>query len=156
MGCCNDSTKNNCGSKVYATCVYYEGNLPEYSKLDKDCVVAEETIEELYKNQELILKSIDTSEIQEDCIDYPRTDDNKILVVDILQKLQDEICSIKEKPDTSSNNIDLSNLDMKCLEDEPCYNSNSLNNVLQTMIDKICELNSRIEQLENTQNGKNL
>ena len=148
MGCCNDSIKNNCGSKVYATCVYYEGYLPEYSDLDKDCVVLEETTEELYKNQEFILKSIDTSKIQEDCIDYPRTDDNKILVVDILQKLQDEICSIKENPDTPLSNIDLSNIDMKCLEDEPCYNADSLNNVLQTMIDKICELNSRLKELE--------
>ena len=145
MNCCN-GRKNNCGVKTPAICVYYYGYLPEYSDLDKDCVVLEETTEELYKNQEFILKSIDTSKIQEDCIDYPRTDDNKILVVDILQKLQDEICSIKENPDTPLSNIDLSNIDMKCLEDEPCYNADSLNNVLQTMIDKICELNSRLKE----------
>ena len=72
------------------------------------------------------------------------------MIVDILQKLQDEICSIKENPDTPLNNIDLSNIDMKCLEDEPCYNADSLNNVLQTMIDKICELNSRLKELEIT------
>lgn len=147
MGCYNENRKNNCGSKTPAICVYYYGYLPEYSKLDPDCVVIEETTEELYKNQEFILESIDTSKLVEDCIEYHRNDDNKILVVDVLQKLQDEVCNLKENV-PSDNGIDISGIEMKCLEDEPCFNPNSLTGILQTMIDKICELETRVNTLE--------
>ena len=147
MGCCNDNRKSRCANKIPAICVYYYGYLPEYSELDEECVVIEETTEELYKNQEFILQSIDTSKLVEDCIEYPRTDDDKILVVDILQKLQDEICDLKENV-PENNGINISGLDMKCLEDEPCFNPNSLTGILQTMIDKICELEVRVNELE--------
>lgn len=147
MGCCGDNRKNNCGTKTQAICVYYQGYLPEYSELDPECVVIEETTEELYTNQEFILESIDTSKLVEDCIDYPRTSDNKILVVDVLQKLQDEVCNLKENIPTNTG-INITGLDMKCLEDEPCFNPNSLTGILQTMIDKICELDARVNQLE--------
>lgn len=147
MGCCNENRKNTCGVKTPAICVYYYGYLPEYSKLDKDCVVIEETTEELYTNQEFILESIDTSKLVEDCIEYPRNEDNKILVVDVLQKLQDEVCNLKENIPTETG-INISGLDMKCLENEPCFNQNSLTGILQTMIDKLCELEVRVNQLE--------
>lgn len=153
MSCCKDNRKFNCGGlKQPAACVYYYGYFPKYSKLDEDCATVEEIIEELYKNQEYILKSIDTSKLTDGCLTYPTTEiegEDKILVVDVLQVMQEEICNLKEN--TSGGNcdcIDISDLDMKCLADEPCYNPSNLNDILQAMIDKICELDTRITQLE--------
>jgi len=153
MSCCGDNRKFSCGGlKTPAVCVYYRGYLPKYSKLDADCAVIEETTEELYKNQEFILKSIDTSKLKEDCIDYPTTeidDEEKILVVDVLQALQDEICALKDNTVGSDCEcIDVTKLDLKCLEDEPCANPSSVTAVIQLMIDKICEIDNRLRQLE--------
>ena len=153
MSCCGDNRKFSCGGlKTPAVCVYYRGYLPKYSKLDADCAVIEETTEELYKNQEFILKSIDTSKLKEDCIDYPTTEidgEDKILVVDVLQALQDEICTLKENTNESDCGcIDITKLDLKCLEDEPCANPSSITDVIQLMIDKICEIDNRLSQIE--------
>jgi hypothetical protein len=152
MSCCGDNRKFNCGGlKTPAVCVTYRSYLPKYSKLDKDCAVIEETTEELYKNQEFILKSIDTSKLVEDCIDYPMVEidgEDKILVVDVLQKLQDEICDLKDNTGSDCDCIDVTKIDLKCLEDEPCANPTSVTSILQLMIDKICELNIRVGQLE--------
>lgn len=153
MSCCGDSRKFSCGgSKTSAVCVYYRGYLPKYSELDADCAVVEETTGELYKNQEFILKSIDTSKLKEDCIDYPTTDiegEEKILVVDVLQALQDEICNLKENTtDSDCGCIDVSKLDLKCLEEDPCANDSNITDVLQLMIDKICDIDYRLKQLE--------
>ena len=152
MSCCGDNRKFSCGGlKTPAVCVYYRGYLPKYSKLDPDCAVIEETTEELYKNQEFILQSIDTSKLEEDCIDYPTVEidgKDKILVVDVLQALQDEICALKENTGSDCDCIDISKLDLKCLEDEPCSNPTSINSILQIMIDKICDIDNRLKQLE--------
>lgn len=151
MGCC-DNRKFSCGGlKTPAVCVYYRGYLPKYSKLDADCAVIEETTEELYKNQEFILKSIDTSKLKEDCIDYPTTEidgEDKILVVDVLQSLQDVYCELKDGLGNNCDSIDITKLDLKCLEDEPCVNPSSATDLLQSMIDKMCEIEYRLKQLE--------
>ena len=44
---CYKKNKHACGTKNYATCIEYQGNLPEFSLLE-DCVDLEETTEELY------------------------------------------------------------------------------------------------------------
>lgn len=143
MGCCNDSNiKTNCGKKQFATCVHYKSELPAYSKLEKGCVVIEETTKELYENQENILQSIDTSKITKDCIDYPTTEvdgEEKILVISILQSLQDQICDMKEE----SSEDEALNLDFKCLT-SPCGNQiDSLKDLLQVLINEICELKNQ-------------
>lgn len=150
MGCCDDNlSKHTCGEKTMATCTYYKGYLPEYSELDKRCSTIHETTEELYKNQENILKSIDTSDM-DDCLDYDTVDiegDTKILVKDILKKHGEEICELKNN---ASPNISHSlNIDLKCLKDNQCYNENSYNNVIQLLIDKICYLENEINNLKN-------
>lgn len=140
MGC-GDSGKFNCGTRTEAKCTYYKGYLPKYSKLDKNCVVIEETTAELYKNQEAILKSIDTSKLTKSCIDYDVDDSNdseegKILIVEVLQKLQDEICEMKEGSE-EDNSL---NLDFKCLETQCGNEITSLKDLLQVLIDEVCKL----------------
>lgn len=140
MGCCNENgAKFNCSERIQSACVFYKKYFPTYSKLDKNCATIEETTEEIYKNQEYILKSIDTSKLKEDCIDYPNVEiegKDTILIVDVLQKLQDEICNIKE--DTSEE--DELNLDFKCLTSSCGEQISSLKDLLQVLIDEICTL----------------
>mgnify|MGYP003609290505 FL=1 len=140
MGCCDETNaKFNCGERIPSACVFYKKYFPSYSTLDKNCATIEETTEELYKNQEYILRSIDTSKLTEDCIDYPTVEINgedKILIVDILQKIQDEICEMKEES-TEDNSLEL---DFKCLV-SPCGETiTSLKDLLQVLINEICIL----------------
>ena len=114
-------------------------NCGEKKETDAMGNTIEETTEELYKNQEYILRSIDTSKLTEDCIDYPTVEINgedKILIVDILQKIQDEICEMKEES-TEDNSLEL---DFKCLV-SPCGETiTSLKDLLQVLINEICIL----------------
>lgn len=152
MSCCGDNRKTSCGGlKTQAVCVFYRGYLPKYSKLDSDCAVIEETTEELYKNQEFILRSIDTSKLKESCIDYPTVEiegEEKILLIDAFQSLQDEFCELKENTGNDCDCLDISKLDLKCLEDEPCSSPSNATAIFQALLDKICELEQRIKDLE--------
>lgn len=150
MGNCRDTNlKYNCGDKRQnARCVLYEGYIPNYSKLlDEDCITLEETTEELYKNQEEILKSIDTSKLGKKCLDYSEfQEDDSLKVNEALLTIEKEICNLKKI--TDDNDDSSLELDFKCLVD-PCNNTiTSLNQLFQIMIDKICNLEQRIITLE--------
>ena len=139
MICCNETNaKYTCGERLQAACVFYKKYFPEYSELDKTCATLEETTEEIYKTQEAILKSIDTSKLTKDCLDYPTddSDEPRILIVDVLQKLQDEICEIKEGSE-EDNSL---NIDFKCLETQCGNQITSLKDLLQVLIDEVCKL----------------
>ena len=142
MGC-GDNRKSNCGEKVQSVCVHYKGYLPEYSELDKDCVVIEETTQELYENQEEILNAIDTSELGKDCIDFDeyKTDIDgvsKLQVKGVLEAYEKEICDLKNM--IGDDNDDTLSLDFKCLT-TPCGDQiTSLKDLLQVLIDEICTL----------------
>ena len=145
-GCRNNKIKCNCGTRQNARCVYYDGYLPKYSKLDEDCVNIEETTEELYENQERILDSIDLIKLGKECIDYSEFKETNILKVnEALLTIEKEICNLKKNIDDDNSSLEL---DFKCLVD-PCNNNiTSLNQLLQRMIDKICNLEQRIITLE--------
>ena len=146
-GCRNNKIKCNCGTHQNARCVYYDGYLPNYSKLDEDCVNIEKTNEVLYENQEKILDSIDLVKLGKECIDYSEFQETNILKVnEALLTIEKEICNLKKNIDDDNSSLEL---DFKCLVD-PCNNNNitSLNQLLQIMIDKICNLEQRIITLE--------
>lgn len=145
MSCCGNNKKYNCGGiKHNASCVFYDGCLPDYSELKKeDCVTVEETVCELYTNQDLILQSIDTEELDNGCIDYPTVEINGedvIRVIDVLNEHQKLLCNIP----TSESTLDLSGLNLKCLSDDCNSDVKSLTQVLQLIIDEICLLKSQI------------
>ena len=136
MGCCNNR-KFNCGEKVQSVCVHYKGYLPEYSELDKDCVVIEETTEELYRNQEEILDSLDLSELGNDCIEYQQQSP-KLKTKEVLYAFESEICDIKDK--LSVNVFQEMNLDFKSLTDQCGNDIGNLKTFFQTLIDEIDKL----------------
>ena len=72
MKCSNNKLKNTCGIKTPSRCVFYDLDLPEFSKLNilNDCITIEETTEDLYNLTDLILSSIDTKELGKQCLKY--------------------------------------------------------------------------------------
>lgn len=97
MGCHNRK-KVSCGIKQYATCVYYEGCIPDFSELtNEDCVTLEDTTEDIYNHIEIIYENIDLSELGNDCIDYEEEEPGKIKVKEALKKFEELICDIQEQ-----------------------------------------------------------
>ena len=148
MKCNNNKLKNTCGIKTPSRCVFYDLDLPEFSKLSilNDCITIEETTDDLYNLTDLILSSIDTKDLGKQCLNYKvsqnkyKPSENIIFIKDILLKFEEEICSLKNNNKTEVDII--KNLDFKCLQD-PCNNDiNSLETLLQVIINEICNLKS--------------
>lgn len=97
---CGFKTKNTCGEKVFATCVYYERVLPAITTLEEaDCYTLEEIVTDIY----LILVDV-TGEIevdtllQDSCLTY--TEENgKIPARQAIKTLDAEVCDLKDKFD---------------------------------------------------------
>lgn len=138
MSCRDNKLKYNCGTRTNARCVFYEGYLPEHSKLkDEDCVTIEETTDELYHTQEDILDSIDLSSLGKLCLEYDNSTD-KLKVKEVLLAIEKEICKLKSASEENDNGS--LNLDFKCLT-SPCGEQiTTLNELLQVLIDEICAL----------------
>ena len=143
-GCRNNKIKCNCGTHQNARCVYYDAYLPKYSKLDEDCVNIDETTGELYENQEKILDSIDLVKLGKKCIDYSEfQEEGSLKVKEAFLTLENEICELKNKKNDYSYSIDLDKIDFKCLSD-PCNNEiTSLKNLLQVLINEVCNLKNK-------------
>lgn len=144
---CGDRKKFSCGKKWYATCVFYEGYLPEYSELlNEDCVTTFETTEELYKTQENILEEIDLSNLGNNCITYDfAADENDIKVNEALYQFEHEICELKaeigEKEGSGFENCSLDYGDLL----DPCNEVPNITNQCefnQFVIDKLIELST--------------
>jgi hypothetical protein len=95
---CGNKVKHTCSEKNYATCVYYELEVPDFSSLvDQDCITLEETTEDQYNILEGIKSEIDLSALGQDCINYginPKT------VKSVLLKYEQEICDLKDRVNT--------------------------------------------------------
>ena len=148
MKCNNNKLKHNCGIKTPSRCVFYDLDLPEFSKLNilNDCITIEETTEDLYNLTDLILSSIDTKDLGKQCLTYKvsqnkyKPSENIIFIKDVLLKFEEEICSLKNNNKTEVDII--KNLDFKCLQG-PCDNNiDSLETLLQVLINEICNLKS--------------
>jgi hypothetical protein len=95
---CGNKIKNTCSEKNYATCVYYELEVPSFSSLiNVDCITLEETTEDQYNLIGGIKSEIDLSALGQDCINYgvnPKT------VKSVLLKQEQEICNLKDRVNT--------------------------------------------------------
>lgn len=92
---CGNKIKHTCSEKNYATCVYYELEVPDFSSLvNEDCITLEETTQDQYNILVDIKSEIDLSALGQDCINYgvnPKT------VKSVLLKYEQEICDLKQK-----------------------------------------------------------
>lgn len=95
---CGSKIKHTCAEKNYATCIYYELEVPDFSSLvDQDCITLEETTEDQYEILGDIKSEIDLSALGQDCINYgvnPKT------VKSVLLQYEQEICDLKDRVNT--------------------------------------------------------
>lgn len=141
---CGNKTKNTCGEKGYATCVYYEKAVPDFSELE-DCITLEETTEELYKIIKDLKEQVDLSALGEGCLTYVEDEQNRIVVKNVLLKYEEEICTLKDKVEEletksiSEMLIADWGLALDCLT-LPCDNSiATVKDLFQAIINKTCE-----------------
>src|SRR5699024_202091 len=93
MNCYENDIKDTCFQEQYASCVYYEKNLPDFTKIEEDCVTIEDTTEDIYNIISDIKEELDISGLGNKCITYP-TDKN---INTVLQQQEQEICELKQK-----------------------------------------------------------
>jgi hypothetical protein len=118
---CGNKIKHTCSEKNYATCVYYELEVPSFSSLvNEECITLEETTEDQYNLIGGIKSEIDLSALGQDCINYginPKT------VKSVLLKYEQEICDLKTKVQTLETtaicDVNITNCGLT-LPDNPC------------------------------------
>lgn len=104
MGCGSYSISDTCGERLYATCVFYQTDLPEWSELlNQNCVTIEETTEELYNQLTDIRDSLDTSNLGENCLTYPTNEIDNIRQQDVNITFEQEICNLKGLLESTAN-----------------------------------------------------
>jgi hypothetical protein len=136
---CGNKIKHTCSEKNYATCIYYELEVPTFSSLvDEDCITLEETTEDQYNILTGIKSEIDLSALGQDCITYginPKT------VKSVLLKYEQEICTLKDKVNTLETtaicDMDITNCGLT-LPDNPCGGTfSTLGELLGYLLDNI-------------------
>lgn len=136
--------KYTCGDeKLRSICVYYDGNIPDWSILkEEDCRTLEETTEELYDEVDKLRTLTDFSDLTSDCITLTEEDGKvtlKTFAQDVLTTLEELKCP--EEPTELTKDINLSeyDLDMKCLVDDCDNPITKLSVLLQALINQGCE-----------------
>ena len=95
---CGNKIKHTCAEKNYATCVYYELEVPSFSSLvDEDCKTLEETTEDQYILIGDIKENISTDNLNTKCIEYEITPQVGITVKSALFQHEEEICNLKTR-----------------------------------------------------------
>lgn len=148
MKTCNNKIKHTCtGSRTFAVCTQYEGTVNEDSALvDESCLSVEETTQDIYDQIGAIKNNQDLSELGEKCLTYVEDEDGKIIVKNVLLKMEDEICALKTQIETLEKRticdlkISDCNIDLKCLEEDECNQTIvTLADWIQAVTNKICE-----------------
>lgn len=121
---CGNKIKHTCAEKNYATCVYYELEVPDFSSLvGEDCITLEETTEDQYNILADILSEIDMSALG-NCptIDYPPSRQG-LIIKNVILQLEQEICDLKDRVNTLETtaicDMDITNCGLT-LPDNPC------------------------------------
>ena len=141
---CKSKIKHTCGNRVNANCTFYDGFLSEDSELlEESCVVISETTAELYKITDSIKQEIDLSSLGTKCLSYQEQTAGDVQVNEALVTFEEEICVLKDSisnlPD-SSQDIDITQIDTKCLLDNCSTGINSPTELIQSIIDTLCTL----------------
>ena len=96
---CEEKVSQRC-KKVFASCVQYQGTLPEYSELT-NCADIQEVSQEQYELITDIKESLDLSELDSECLEAPINPTLK----NWLNKLAGEICALKTLTENQAETI---------------------------------------------------
>lgn len=93
----NDCNKviNTCGENVFAGCTVFEGTTNNASKIKENCKKSvENTTQDIYNQLEELTN---LAQLGQSCLTYNRTADNRTIVANVLLKIEQEICTLKNK-----------------------------------------------------------
>ncbi len=149
--CCSDKLKYTCGKRQNARCTFYELDLPAWSSLlTEDCVTIEETTKELYDEVTAIKDFLDFDNLTEDCITYTYADVDSKKLSEVINPITEELCALKATLENqaldSICNVPLTacNIDTECLDDVCNTGLNTIGDLLQAMITKICAIDAQV------------
>ena len=117
---CKTKPETTCGTRGYATCVYYEGYIPPFSSLDQDdCNTVHETLEDIYNEMETMQDEADLSELGNECITYTETA-GRILIKDAFKAMETKICELAALTTTMGETITTMQEQIEQLQEGNC------------------------------------
>ena len=142
--------KHTCGDRSSnARCVFYDLDIPSFSKLsNNDCVTVEETTTDLYNLVSWLRESVNIENLDIRDLDLQSVLDNyeptkkRFLVKDVLEGIISQIDDIKKLAESNDTNSGLE-LDFKCLVGSCGEPITSLKELLQALIDEVCNLKNQ-------------
>ena len=139
MTTCGDKNllSNTCTVRTNSRCIDYDGNVSNNSSLKNEtCINIHDTTEDLYELSENIESQlVPPTLVSNSCLSYPNNPTHS----DILLTLDSVICNIKSTQTTNALDYDVKDLDLKCLT-TPCGDQiSNVRELLQVLIDKVCE-----------------
>jgi len=152
MGCtnCGNGPKITCGERTEAACVFVEMTLlvwPDWSAFEDTCATAEDLFEELYEQVIVVTDEIDIKDISTDCLTI--APGVVLTVKNVIPAQIAKICELEariavlEAPcAVLATDISGCNLDISCLNTDPCNNPvvlTTMGALLQSLITKVCE-----------------
>ena len=142
--------KHTCGDRSSnARCVFYDLDIPSFSKLsNNDCVTVEETTSDLYNlvswlRESVNIEGLDMKDLElQSVLDSYDTSKQRFLVKDVLGEIISQVDDIKKLTETNDTDSGLK-LDFKCLGSSCGPPITSLEDLLQTLIDEVCTLKNQ-------------
>ena len=142
--------KHTCGDRSSnARCVFYDLNIPPFSKLsDSECVTVEETTSDLYNLVSWLRESVNVEGLDIKDLDLQSVLDSyeptkqRYLVKDVLEGIISQVDDIKKLTESNDTNSGLE-LDFKCLVSSCGAPITSLKDLLQALIDEVCNLKNQ-------------
>lgn len=146
----NIKPKHTCGDRSSnARCVFYDLITPSFSKLsENDCTTVEETTSDLYSlvswlRESVNVEGLDIKDLEvQSVLDSYDNSKQRFLVKDILSEIISQVDDIKKLTDLNDTDSGLV-LDLKCLGNSCGPPITSLKDLLQTLIDEICNLKNQ-------------
>ena len=142
--------KHTCGDRSSnARCVFYDLNIPPFSKLsDSECVTVEETTSDLYNlvswlRESINIENLDIRDLDlQSVLDSYEPTKQRYLVKDVLEGIISQVDDIKKLAESNDTNSGLE-LDFKCLGSSCGTPITSLKDLLQALIDEVCNLKNQ-------------
>lgn len=142
--------KHTCGDRSSnARCVFYDLNIPPFSKLsDSECVTVEETTSDLYNlvswlRESINIENLDIRDLDlQSVLDSYEPTKQRYLVKDVLEGIISQVDDIKKLAESNDTNSGLE-LDFKCLVSSCGAPITSLKDLLQVLIDEVCNLKNQ-------------
>lgn len=142
--------KHTCGDRSSnARCVFYDLDIPSFSKLsNNDCVTVEETTTDLYNlvswlRESVNIENLDIRDLDlQSVLDSYEPTKQRYLVKDVLEGIISQVDDIKKLTESNDTNSGLE-LDFKCLVSSCGEPITNLKDLLQVLIDEVCNLKNQ-------------